>query len=925
MDQLSRVAVHAPSGLFVASSDVLLDFPAEGLDWSHPGVTGLGIAADVTFAPRHGVYQLATDGFTVETFIQKGNPDQLQAAGALRSDQTVLLDSGVVFFCRDTTETLLGFHVTPPLDACTYLGVDNGAPPLRFELYSDILIAMAQSTRYEDYLEMPIADPQPERVRHARKILWNTLRPFSFRACAAEQGRFIHLGTIPEYLSFLHSPTDYTRALGFCSQAHCHVDDPHPAPDCVLINSIFTGTGHAEAHALVEHSNLQGNWFVGEGAIGSGIRSCPGIHIQPGMVVQETQLEADRQGRKQRIFTVYGVNDDFQSASTFVHQSIDHFLERAEISAADIWLSIPPSDRCLWNARLFPILDEEDDPSLSLWLQQDAKPSSETLQRWRNAQRLSLADVLQLADPMSEFSWRQELAFQIDTHWIEAVLSQNRGDCLRPVLERFARSGRTEILHTLDRLAARLSPHQCARVFSTVADVLAALAGSEGGLRSGPARNANWQQAFDWLDQGRMAEAVEEMVKIRRRWMESAEFLIRGARHYEGAAQVLVRKAVETARVDHENSPPAPVGQWVTAEAPARIDLAGGWSDTPPITYEHGGEVINAAVTVDGHCPITARCRRIAEPVLRIRMAGLENELVCRTRADLENYQQPLAPGALIKAALIGMDVVFPHSPQPLVEQWERWGGGLEIETDVSLPIGSGLGTSSILAGTLIHAVGNAIGIRYDPRSMVHLVLRLEQILTTGGGWQDQVGGLLPGIKASHSPASLPVQVDWEILQPPDEFLRTLEQHLLLLYTGRIRLARNLLQDVIRRWHARLPAMVSLADDLTRNARRMREAIMQGDLEAIGTCLSTYWDQKKRMTEGAEPSHVAQLIHDLQPHVFGVSMCGAGGGGFMVLLTRAPHAQADIQSVLDTHQGTHEYTIHALGIDRRGLALRFQF
>ena len=42
------------------------------------------------------------------------------------------------------------------------------------------------------------------------------------------------------------------------------------------------------------------------------------------------------------------------------------------------------------------------------------------------------------------------------------------------------------------------------------------------------------------------------------------------------------------------------MGAWVTAECPARIDIAGGWSDTPPITYEHGGAVVDAAITVDG-------------------------------------------------------------------------------------------------------------------------------------------------------------------------------------------------------------------------------------------------------------------------------------------------------------------------------------
>ena len=47
-------------------------------------------------------------------------------------------------------------------------------------------------------------------------------------------------------------------------------------------------------------------------------------------------------------------------------------------------------------------------------------------------------------------------------------------------------------------------------------------------------------------------------------------------------------------------SVPVPMETWVIAECPARIDISGGWSDTPPITYERGGVVINAAILLDG-------------------------------------------------------------------------------------------------------------------------------------------------------------------------------------------------------------------------------------------------------------------------------------------------------------------------------------
>jgi hypothetical protein len=66
---------------------------------------------------------------------------------------------------------------------------------------------------------------------------------------------------------------------------------------------------------------------------------------------------------------------------------------------------------------------------------------------------------------------------------------------------------------------------------------------------------------------------------------------------------------------------------------------------------------------------------------------------------------------------------------------------------------------------------------------------QVEQMLTTGGGWQDQVGGLLPGIKFSSSPSHLPLFVDYEVLDVPQSFIDVLNQHMICIYTGSSSLA----------------------------------------------------------------------------------------------------------------------------------------
>ncbi|MEX2442647.1 MAG: hypothetical protein WD492_03515 [Alkalispirochaeta sp.] len=63
---------------------------------------------------------------------------------------------------------------------------------------------------------------------------------------------------------------------------------------------------------------------------------------------------------------------------------------------------------------------------------------------------------------------------------------------------------------------------------------------------------------------------------------------------------------------------------------------------------------------------------------------------------------------------------------------------------------GSGLGTSSILGAVLLAALERFFGV-FDERhintgELYRQVLQMEQMLTTGGGWQDQIGGVAGGI-----------------------------------------------------------------------------------------------------------------------------------------------------------------------------------
>lgn len=74
--------------------------------------------------------------------------------------------------------------------------------------------------------------------------------------------------------------------------------------------------------------------------------------------------------------------------------------------------------------------------------------------------------------------------------------------------------------------------------------------------------------------------------------------------------------------------------------------------------------------------------------------------------------------------------------------------------------------------------------------------------------------------------------------------------------------------------------------------------LLAGDLTLIGRCMNDYWEQKKRMAPGCEPTAVSEMMTLLRPHVLGLSMAGAGGGGFLYVLTKQPHARAHVEQLL---------------------------
>nr|XP_058947533.1 L-fucose kinase-like [Pocillopora verrucosa] len=1003
------LSANAPAGVWICSADMLPSVdPQKRIDWNKLSDEIIVILSqeNVQYAKDHGVVKLGEEG-KVKDIIFRETEDEIRKCALSNGKVPVVV--GTVYMNAKVASKMLNLHVFHPLDACTYYGLDNGAEPIQLSMIFDILLCLAEdvsesdfvcgersgsygrrNTRYETSRDY---QSQLMLMRSARAQLWKSLRGLQLKGVLIENGTLDYMNASGE--CYRRQMLSSTNLLNFSGKSFDCNRLTHVTPcmsgsssdygSSVVINSIIDDSIIIGKDSVVSHCHLKGGMQFGCGSILIGLTSKDledfslfGLSFPSDMCIIRCHISLPGLDVKQQtVLVAFGVHDDLQVPymspnSTFCNTPWKKFFDRAGISSEEVWLGVPEQERCLWNAKLFPVVyfnlhDEKRDVAptvLELVIQilfssfsteksrtdpnQNQVKRSDThglpsvlgdriygfeevILRWRSSVRLSLKEIMSLIDSSSEFAWRKKLWFEIGKAQVNNTLKNCTNDCLLPFLKGCVKEGfAKDTLDILDQVASTAtSPGVVARTLACIADVLGVMAGERAGLRSGPARNESWVNAFDLLDKGDIPAGVKALAEERSRWLDRPDLLIRAARHYEGAEQILRRRAVFTAKQFFvtEKCKSLPIGHWVIAEAPARADLSGCWTDTPPITYEHGGAVLTVAINLNGKKVTGARVRKIqeCEIVLVIHSGEHSVKVVCRELSDLANFTQPHAPGALLKACICFLDIVTLPSSEKLSEQlFRKYQAGFELHTWSTAPQGSGLGTSSILAGVILAALLRSTGCTASIDSLIHAVMIVEQMLTTGGGWQDNVGGLMPGFNIARSQAALPLKVEVEKLNLPQATIDAFAKRLLCIYSGKPRLAKNLLQDVVRNWYARFPKITVNADDLVKNAEEAAKALRGGNIEKLGECMNCYRKQKCIMASGTEPKGISEMMKALEPLVLGQTLTGAGGGGFLVLLTKEPNMADKVRAVIERNKPSDELAFFEASIDLDGLTVRVE-
>lgn len=860
LEDLTAVMPPGPGRVVIAAGDLYLGLADASIDLACPGVVGVAAPGPVSRAMRHGVY-IADRAGRVRDFLQKPSAATARARGALDRAGRALIDTGVIGLDAPAAARLLraaGVKLERARPSPMVGAVDA--------LLRDIRRGRAGTIDLYEHVLMALP-----RGRTRRDYL-RAVGPGALE----EVGRSLHAGlngmpfsvVIAARCEFLHIGT--SRELLRLITGNRLLRGSPPAP-ITRFNSIGPSPARARGPVVIEACevppglDLRGsNIITGVPAAGPDLDEFGPLRLPP-----RTGLVCLPIGPRDWAALVYGIDDDAKTSigegGTFLNEPLTGLVRRAGLPEDELWSS---ATRTLWTARLWRV-----GPAVRVMNESRSLIAARTSDAWRHGRRVSMEELFPRVNHERLIAHRAELQ-------------------RRARLADVARRLLADPWMPAARAAADVKRPEEAR-----AVVGALVRAGEEAFRDGRP-----------LTQARLLRAAA---------------VIRGGAQLDRAAFGAVARAVERTLPIPGRARAAAIRAdqvvWVTT--PVRIDFAGGWSDTPPICHELGGAVVNAAITLNGQYPVQVMARLSERPGIRLSSVDLGRSVHLATSARLSGVLNPHDWAALPKAALVLAGLAPASAGESFGERLKPLGGGLELTMFSALPKGSGLGTSSALGAAILAALDRLHGEEIDHRSLIRRTSLLEQMMSTAGGWQDQAGGITPGVKLlTTAPGPDQVPTITPLPFPVDEAGRPagpFAGRMLLYYTGQRRLARDILQHVVARYLARDPGAVEVLRGLKAGAEFMARAISSGS--DFGPGLEDYWRCKKALDPGSTNARLESILAAVRAELSAAVLPGAGGGGFILMLARSARAAGRVRERLTRRPPNPLARFYDFAIDPYGL------
>lgn len=299
----------------------------------------------------------------------------------------------------------------------------------------------------------------------------------------------------------------------------------------------------------------------------------------------------------------------------------------------------------------------------------------------------------------------------------------------------------------------------------------------------------------------------------------------------------------------------------IRSKAPLRLGLAGGGTDVSPFSDIYGGAILNA--TINMYAYTTIQPTDDGRIVFDSPSNGLHEEF------DSCSYLEPN-----------GFFILHKGVYNRIIRQYHNKPLSFRLSTFVDSPPGSGLGTSSTLVVSILGAFVEWLKLPLGEYDIAHLAYEIERIdLGMSGGKQDQYAATFGGFNYMEFNGD---NVIVNPLRVRQRHLDELAHNLVLYYTDTSHISAQIIKDQQKNVMAKKQSSIDAMLNLKNQAALMKETLLRGDIDGIGSILDYGWKYKKQMADSITNS-LLDSIYDAAKAAgaTGGKVSGAGGGGYM--------------------------------------------
>lgn len=839
------IPARIKDGMLTCSGDVILLFNSLQLDFYGEGAAALSIKSPVEIGKNHGVFLGGSDG-NVQSFLHKQTVETLTEKGAVDARGNIDIDTGSVIFSGKLLNDLYSLVKTKE----SFAEMVNSH--VRLSFYADFLYPLASGGSLEAfYSEQPEGDFS-EELKIARTKLWEKLHKYSMKLVRFSPASFLHFGTTKELLALVTENIEDYSYLNWKGAINSAADGSIGGSKKVAVsNSYVSSRAEIGEGSYIEDSFIDEGTSIGKGCVISCV-TLKGVKVPDGVCLHGLKLLDGK-----FVVRAYGVKDNPKEKSIF-GVNLEEALWDVKLFAAKDTIAEAAES----TMRLVNMLCGNENGSGNADIESFVKEDNYSLKTSFNYAKA--ADIIDWQAKLLDRVRAEEILYYINNRIpVEKLIEEGMkvpGRVKKLLLEEISEGAEGEFVKVevkqseLDKFSKNI------RIYY----YLYKLTGDEKML----------DKCFGEISRTISGEALKG---------------------------VSLRDDLKIAKEE------------AVVKLPVRVNFGGGWSDTPPYCMEHGGTVLNAAITLDGELPIEVTVKKLSENKIELASTDIGSYREFTTDgdfADLLSCTDPSDTYALHKAALISCGII--PAGKVLVKEENRSGGklipelckkiggGFYINTRViNIPKGSGLGTSSILAGAAVKAIFEFFGIKCSDSEVFERVLCLEQLMSTGGGWQDQVGGIAPGIKLVTAPLGIKQEITCTPVKMTEQALKELDDRFAVIYTGQRRLARNLLRDVVGKYIGGNETSTEVLYKIQQVAVLMKFELEKGNVDGFARLMSEHWELSKKLDGGSTNTAIDQIFVTIEDLIDGKMICGAGGGGFLQILLKKGVTVADLQKRID--------------------------